>query len=115
MPDWFAAIMRFFVPNRDMALFMQKFMTVMEILIGLALIAGLFVWLINAGTVLLVTMFCLSGMFYWVNIWFIPVAIALMNGSGRAFGLDYWVMPWLGKKLDRWLYGRTSHHYGPPA
>ena len=54
-------------------------------------------------------------MFYWVNIWFIPVAIALMNGSGRAFGLDYWVMPWLGKKLDRWLYGRTSHHYGPPA
>ena len=115
MPDWFAAIMRFFVPNRDMALFMQKFMTVMEILIGLALIAGLFVWLINAGTVVLVTMFCLSGMFYWVNIWFIPVAIALMNGSGRAFGLDYWVMPWLGKKLDRWLYGRTSHHYGPPA
>lgn len=112
MPDWFASIMKFMMPNQEVALFMQKMMTFMEIAIGLALIAGLFVWLVSALTVGLVAMFSLSGMFFWVNMWFVPVAIALMNGSGRAFGLDYWVMPWIGKKLDRWIYGKPRHIYG---
>ncbi|HFI0463507.1 TPA: FAD-dependent oxidoreductase [Streptococcus suis] len=111
MPNWFASIMKFMMPNTDVALFMQKFMAIFEILIGLALIAGLFTWLISAMTVGLVTMFCLSGMFVWVNMWFIPAAIALMAGAGRAFGLDYWVMPWLGRILDRWAYGKTNHIY----
>ncbi len=111
MPDWFEAIMKIMMPNQDVALFMQKMMTFLEIAIGLALIAGLFVWLISALTIMLVAMFSLSGMFYWVNMWFVPVAIALMNGAGRAFGLDYWVMPWIGNKLDRWIYGKPKHIY----
>ncbi len=111
MPDWFAAIMKFMLPNQDVALFMQKFMTVVEIAIGLALIAGAFVWLVSAVTAAFVVMFSLSGMFYWVNIWFIPVAIALMGGAGRSFGLDYWIMPWLGKHLDRFIYGQPRHIY----
>jgi len=111
MPDWFEAIMKIMMPNQEVALFMQKMMTFLEIAIGLALIAGLFVWLISALTIMLVAMFSLSGMFYWVNMWFVPVAIALMNGAGRAFGLDYWVMPWIGNKLDRWIYGKPRHIY----
>lgn len=111
MPDWFAAIMKFMIPNQDVALFMQKFMTVVEIAIGLALIAGAFVWLVSAITASFVVMFSLSGMFYWVNIWFIPVAIALMGGAGRSFGLDYWIMPWLGQFLDKWIYGTPRHIY----
>ncbi len=112
MPDWFASIMKFMMPNQEVALFMQKFMTCAEILIGLALIAGAFVWLVSAATAGLVVMFSLSGMFYWVNMWFVPVAIALMAGAGRSFGLDYWIMPWLGKFLDKWIYGRPKHIYG---
>ncbi|MFA9492878.1 FAD-dependent oxidoreductase [Streptococcus sp. E17BB] len=112
MPDWFASIMEFMMPNQEVALLMQKFMVFVEIAIGLALIAGLFVWLISAITAGMVAMFSLSGMFYWVNIWFIPVAIALMGGAGQAFGLDYWVMPWLGNQLDRLLYGKERHIYG---
>lgn len=112
MPDWFASIMEFMMPNQEVALLMQKFMVFVEIAIGLALIAGLFVWLISAITAGMVAMFSLSGMFYWVNIWFIPVAIALMGGAGQAFGLDYWVMPWLGNQLDRFLYGKERHIYG---
>lgn len=111
MPDWFASIMEFMMPNQEVALFMQKFMTIAEIGIGLALIAGAFVWLVSAATAALVVMFSLSGMFYWVNVWFIPVAISLMNGAGRAFGLDYWIMPWLGRFLDRKIYGRPKHLY----
>lgn len=111
MPDWFATIMEFLIPNQDVALFMQKFMTILEIGIGLALIAGLFVWLVSAVTASFVVMFSLSGMFYWVNVWFIPVSIALMGGAGRSLGLDYWVMPWLGKRFDGWLYGKPKHLY----
>ena len=111
MPGWFASIMEFMMPNQDVALFMQKMMSLVELGIGIFLILGLFTWLVNAVTVGLVAMFCLSGMFVWVNVWFVPVAIALMNGSGRAFGLDYWVMPWLGKILDKWAYGTPRHIY----
>jgi NADH:ubiquinone reductase (H+-translocating) len=112
-PEWFNSIMKVMIPNPEVALFFQKFMTVVELLIGLAIIAGLFTFLANAATIALVISFSLSGMFYWVNMWFIPVAIALMNGSGRAFGLDYYVMPWIQKKLDAWWYGKTKSIYEP--
>ena len=111
MPGWFASIMEFMMPNQDVALFMQKMMSLVELGIGLALIAGLFTFLVSGLTVVLVAMFCLSGMFVWVNMWFIPAAIALMMGAGRAFGLDYYVMPWLGKLFDGWIWGKPKHIY----
>ena len=91
---------------------MQKAMTIMEILIGLALVAGLFTWLTSAATIAFVGVFCLSGMFYWVNIWMIPMAFACMNGSGRAFGLDKWVVPYLQKVFGKWRYGTPRSLYG---
>ncbi|MGM7557677.1 FAD-dependent oxidoreductase [Aerococcus christensenii] len=111
MPRWFGSIMKFMMPNQDVALFMQKFMTLVEIAIGAALIIGAFVWLTSALTIVLVGMFCLSGMFYWVNMWFIVVALALMGGSGRAFGVDHWLQPWIGKHLDHWIYGKIKCRY----
>lgn len=51
-------------------------------------------------------------MFYWVNIWFIFVAFALMNGSGRAVGLDRWVIPWIQRKLGKAWYGTPKARYG---
>lgn len=111
-PDWFTKIMQVIMPNNDVAMFFQKFMVFFEIALALALIAGLFTWLCSATTIVLVITFCLSGMFYWVNIWFIFVAFALMNGSGRAIGLDRWVIPWLQRTLGNWWYGRPSAQYG---
>ncbi|MFC6463925.1 FAD-dependent oxidoreductase [Marinilactibacillus sp. GCM10026970] len=107
-PGWFESIMKILIPNTEMALFFQKFMTCVEIAIALALIFGLFTWLTSAATIGLVLSFTLSGMFYWVNIWFIFVAIALMNGSGRAFGLDYYVIPWIQKKAGTIWYGKST-------
>lgn len=112
MPKWFESVMKVMVPNQEVALFFQKFMTIVEILIALALIAGLFTWLASAATIALTAAFCLSGMFYWVNIWFIFVAFALMNGSGRAIGLDRWVVPWIQEKLGKWWYGTPKARYG---
>ncbi|MBO0440256.1 pyridine nucleotide-disulfide family oxidoreductase [Enterococcus sp. DIV0212c] len=111
MPKWFESVMKFMMPNQEVALFMQKFMTIVEVLIALALIAGLFTWLSSAATIGLTIAFCLSGMFYWVNIWFIFVAFALMNGSGRALGLDRWVIPWVQRTLGKWWYGTPKSRY----
>ncbi|WP_080147117.1 NAD(P)/FAD-dependent oxidoreductase [Marinilactibacillus piezotolerans] len=110
-PFWFESIMKIMIPNTEVALFFQKFMTCVEIAIALALIFGLFTWLASAATIALTISFALSGMFYWVNIWFIFVAIALMNGSGRAFGLDYYVIPWIQKKAGSWWYGKEKSIY----
>lgn len=112
MPKWFESVMKFMIPNQEVALFMQKFMTIVEVCIALALIAGLFTWLSSAATIGLTIAFCLSGMFYWVNIWFIFVAFALMNGSGRAVGLDRWVIPWIQRKLGKAWYGTPKARYG---
>lgn len=110
-PNWFTKMMQFIMPNQDVAMFFQKFMTIFEVLLALALIAGLFTWLSSATTIVLVIAFCMSGMFYWVNIWFVPVAFALMNGSGRAVGLDKWVVPFLQRTLGRWWYGTERSLY----
>ncbi|HHZ8017031.1 TPA: FAD-dependent oxidoreductase [Enterococcus faecalis] len=112
MPKWFESVMKFMMPNQEVALFIQKFMTIVEVCIALALIAGLFTWLSSAATIGLTIAFCLSGMFYWVNIWFIFVAFALMNGSGRAVGLDRWVIPWIQRKLGKAWYGTPKARYG---
>ncbi len=111
-PDWFMSIMKFIMPNMEVAMFFQKMMVFVEIGIALALMAGLFTWLFSATTIVLVLTFCMSGMFYWTNIWFLPVAFALMNGSGRAVGLDRWVIPWLQKTLGKWWYGTPRSMYG---
>lgn len=111
-PDWFMSIMKFIMPNMEVAMFFQKMMVFVEIGIALALMAGLFTWLFSATTIVLVLTFCMSGMFYWTNIWFLPVAFALMNGSGRAVGLDRWVIPWLQNTLGRWWYGKPKSMYG---
>lgn len=111
MPHWFESIMKFLLPNAEVAHFMAKLMTFFELAIALALIVGLFTWLASAVTIPLVVMFCLSGMYYWVNIWFLFVAFALMNGAGRAVGLDKWVIPWIQRKLGNWWYGRPQSIY----
>ncbi|GMG69584.1 NAD(P)/FAD-dependent oxidoreductase [Tetragenococcus halophilus] len=111
-PDWFMNIMKTIMPNMEVAMFFQKMMVFVEIGIALCLMAGLFTWLFSGATIILVATFCLSGMFYWVNIWFIPVAFALMNGSGRALGLDHWVIPWLQRTLGKWRYGTPKSLYG---
>ena len=104
--------MQIMIPNVEVAHLMQKVMSFVELAIGLAIMAGFLTWIVNAVTVGLVATFCLSGMFYWVNMWFVPAAIALMNGSGRAFGLDYYFIPWFQRTAGKWWYGKSKAIYG---
>lgn len=99
-------LMNWFVDNvilssDSMQVFMQGFIVVAEILIGLALIGGLFTFPASLFSIILQFMFvCTTGL-YLNSIWMIFAGIAVLIGAGRTFGLDYYVMPWLKKKWKK--------------
>lgn len=111
MPGWFEWMMQIMVPTPEIALFMQKFVVIAEVGIGLALIAGLFTWIASAASAGFMLMFTLTAMLGWDKIWALPASVALLNGSGRTLGLDYWVVPFLQKKVGDWWYGKERAIY----
>lgn len=112
MPGFFESIMKFMMPNPEVAVWFQRIVVITEIGIGLCLIVGLFTWIASAASAFMVVNFILSAMAGWEILWFFFAAIALMGGAGRTFGLDYYVMPWLSKTLGKWWYGEEKALYG---
>lgn len=82
-----------------------------EIAIGLALIAGLFTVLASVGSLFLCANFILSGLAGSEIFWHIFAGIAMFGGAGRAFGLDYYVMPWLKNWWKNTRLARRSYLY----
>ncbi|MEG0319540.1 MAG: TQO small subunit DoxD, partial [Niameybacter sp.] len=111
MPGFYEAMMKIMIPTPEMAVFFQTIVVLTEICIGLALIAGLFTWLASAASAFMTVNFVLSAMAGWEILWFFFGAIALMNGCGRAFGLDHYVMPWINKLAGNWWLGKNKHIY----
>lgn len=91
--------------------YFQAMIVLAEIGIGLALIAGLFTFLASAASVFLCVNFILSAMAGVEILWYIAGSIALMGGAGRSFGLDYFVMPWLGKHISNFWLGKQTPVY----
>lgn len=93
--NWFVNTV--ILPNGGLQLFMQRGIVIAEILIGLALMAGLFNFLSSAASLVLQFMFvCTTGL-YLNTFWMIFAGIAILIGGGRTLGLDYYFMPWLKK------------------
>lgn len=111
MWGWFEWIMKIVMPNQDVAVFMQKVVPFIELAIGLALVAGLFTWLASVGSMGFLVMFTLSAMLGWDKFWALPASFAMLNGAGRTFGLDYWVVPWFQKHLGNFWYGKPRAVY----
>lgn len=87
----------------------QAMVVFMEMLIGLALFGGFFTWWAAVASIGMCLVFMFSGMFAWNQLWFVFAAILCMGGVGRAFGLDYWSVPffkrwWNGTKFARRRY-----------
>lgn len=93
------------------AFLFQASVVTMEILIGLALIAGLFTFFASIMSIGLACNFILSAMTGWDILWYIFAAIALMGGSGGAFSLDYYVMPWIKKWWKNTKFAQRSYLY----
>lgn len=111
MPKFYESIMKIMIPNETMANIFQIMVVILEIGIGLALIAGLFTWLASAASVFMTMNFILSAMAGWDILWYTFGGIALMSGAGRTFGLDYYVMPWITKLVGNWWIGKNRHIY----
>jgi len=99
------------LPNNGMQLFMQGFIVVAEILIGLALIGGLFTMPASAFSLVLQLMFVSTTGLYLGTFWMIFAAVAVLIGGGRTLGLDYYVMPYLKKLWKRIPFVRKSYLY----
>ena len=111
VPGWYSSIMQIMMPNPEVAVWFQRIVVLMEIGMGLCLIAGLFTFICSAVSAGMTINFILCAMAGWDILWFTFGSIALMGGAGRTFGLDYYVMPWITKLADNFWHGKKTPVY----
>ncbi|MGI5838958.1 MAG: NAD(P)/FAD-dependent oxidoreductase [bacterium] len=88
-------------------MFFQWLVTGTEIIIGLCLIAGAFTFLASGLSLLLQANFLMTTGIYMDTWWMFFAAVAVLAGAGRAFGLDYYLMPYLNNYWERiWKTGK---------
>jgi NADH dehydrogenase len=98
-PFWYAWIAdNIVIPN---ALVFQVLIVLSEIAIGLALISGTFTFIAGIAALGLNINFLLSTGLYEYNWWYIPAALCMLGGAGRAFGVDHYLIPYL---MRQWRY-----------
>ena len=107
--NWFVDTL--ILPNNTVQMIMQIFIVVAEILIGLALIGGLFTTPASAVSLVFQAMFVTTTGLYLGTFWMIFAAIALLIGAGRTFGLDYYVMPLFKENWKNVKWAREWYIY----
>ncbi len=85
------------LPSDGVQMAFQIVIVLSEILIGLALMGGLFTTPAAAYSIILQFIFLTSTGLYMSSWWMIFAAIAMLFGAGRVFSLDYYVMPFIKK------------------
>ncbi len=99
------------LPSANMQMTFQIIIVVMEILIGLALIGGLFTTPASVASLMLQLMFLTSTGLYMTSWWMLFAGFAMLFGGGRVFSLDYYVMPWLKKNWKKVRFARKWYLY----
>lgn len=99
------------LPSEGFTMFMQIAIVLAEILIGLALIGGLFTTPASAASLVLQAMFVTTTGLYLSTFWMVFAGIAVLVGGGRIFGLDYYVMPALKRKWKNVKWVRKWYLY----
>ena len=89
----------------------QLIIVLAEVGIGLALIVGLFTFPAAVVSIGLSIMFIIGAMAGKESLWYIAVSIVMLGGAGKAFGLDYWVMPWLKKQWNKTPLAKKTYFY----
>lgn len=107
--NWF--INTFIMPYDWVQITMQAFIVSAEILIGLALIGGLFTTPSSALSLVLMSMFITTTGMYLSNFWMLFAAIVMLWGAGSIFGLDYYTTPLLKKAWRRLGWVRRFYIY----
>jgi NADH dehydrogenase len=99
------------LPHDGVQLFMQCAIVFAEILVGLALMGGLFTFPASAASIVLQAMFMATTGIYLGTFWMIFAGVAVLIGGGRTFGLDYYVMPYLKKAWKKLPFVRKLYIY----
>ena len=107
--NWF--VNTFILPYDGVQIGMQIFIVIAEILIGLALIGGLFTFPAAGFSLILQFMFVTTTGLYLGTFWMIFAGVAVLVGAGRTFGLDYYAMPALKKGWKKLPVVRKSYLY----
>lgn len=81
--------------NEGITMFFQILVVLAELGIGLMLFGGALTFIASAVSLGLLAMFVTSTGLYMDTWWMVFASIAIMGGAGRAFGLDYYLIPWL--------------------
>lgn len=89
--NWF--LEKFILPSNGLSMFMQIFIVVAEILVGLALMGGFLTTPVAVASIVLQAMFLMTTGLYLNNIWMIFASIAMLFGAGKVFGMDYYLQP----------------------
>lgn len=100
-PNWYVSLSeKFIMPN---ALFFQKLIVITEIGLGLAFIFGVFTFIAAIISIVMHINFALGAGLPQAgglpDLWWIAASIAMFAGAGRAFGVDYYLMPFLRNQL----------------
>lgn len=91
--------------------FFQIVIVFVEIILGLCFLGGFFTFIAAAASIGLSAMLIMGAMASREIIWYMMVALVMMGGAGRAFGLDYWIMPWVKKTWNKTPLAKKSYLY----
>lgn len=89
----------------------QLMIVLAEIGIGLALFAGLFTFPAAIVSLGLSVMFLIGALAGKEILWYMAVSIVMLGGAGKAFGLDYWVMPYIKKLWNKTPLAKKTYFY----
>ncbi len=108
-PGWYVAIAEnIIMPN---ALLFQKLIVITEIGLGLAFIFGFFTFIAAIVSIGMHINFALGAGLPQTNglpdLWWIAASFSMFAGAGRAFGVDYYLMPFLRNQLRYFQKNRS--------
>lgn len=100
-------------------MFFQWFVVLAEILIGVCLIGGAFNFIASGVSIVLMVNFLMTTGLYMNQWWMLFAGFAILGGAGRAFGFDYYIMPYLNNYWEKiWktrkgnpFFNRALDHY----
>ncbi len=107
--DWF--VENVVLASDGMQMFMQIVICILQILIGLGLIAGCFTFLSSGVSLVLQAMFVTTTGLYLNTFWMIFAGLAVLFGGGYSLGFDYYLMPFLKKKWKNVKWARKWYLY----
>lgn len=101
-------IQTFALASDTSQMFFQIVVVIAEIAIGLALISGTFTFLASLASLAMMANFMTTTGIYERTWWMLFAAVACMGGAGRAFGVDYYLIPYLN---NLWEYIWKNHKF----